>query len=62
MVLLLCYFCDKYSHLLVPLHLTGSGSCEFFSSKIKGMAGMERAYDFHELVSMSGIEYSENGL
>ena len=68
-VLLVCHFRDKYSHLPVPLHLTGSDSCEIFFSKIGGMVGMERAYDFHELVSiantlnrLSEIEYSENGL
>ena len=68
-VLLVCHFRDKYSHLPVPLHLTGSDSCEIFFSKIGGMVGMECAYDFHELVGiantlnrLSGIEYSENGL
>ena len=68
-VLLICHFHDKYSHLHVPLHLTGSDSCEIFFSKIGGMVGMERAYDFHEIMSiantlnrLSGIEYSENGL
>ena len=58
-----------YPNLAVPLHLTGSDSCEIFFSKIGGMVGLERAYDFHELVStantlnqLSGIEYGENGL
>jgi len=56
-------------HFQVPLHLTGSDSCEFIFSKIEGMVGLERAYDFHELVNatntinrLAGIEYGENGL
>lgn len=68
-VLLICHFRDRYRHLPVPLHLTGSDSCEIFFSKIGGMSGAERAYDFHELVNtantfnqLSAIEYGENGL
>lgn len=68
-VLLICYFRDKYSHLHVPLHLTGNDSCEKKFPKIGGMVGIERAYDFHELLSiantlnrLSEIEYNENGL
>jgi hypothetical protein len=38
-----------YSHLPVPLYLIGSDCCEIFFSKVGGMYGMERAYDFHEL-------------
>ena len=68
-VLLICHFRDKYPHLVVPLHLTGSDSCEVFFSKIGGMVGMERAYDFQELLGaantvnhLSQIEYGGNGL
>jgi hypothetical protein len=68
-VLLIMYFRDFQSHLHVPLHLTGSDSCEIFFSKVGGMQGMERAYDFHELVScanilnhLAAIEYGDNGL
>ena len=68
-VLLIVHFRDRYAHLPVPLHLTGSDSCEIFFSKIGGMNGNERAYDFHELTNaantlnhMSVVEYAENGL
>ena len=68
-VLLICHFRDRYADLPVPLHLTGSNSCEIFFSKIGGMNGQERAYDFHELVNiantlnqLSAIEYVENDL
>jgi hypothetical protein len=68
-VLLICHFRDVYGHLPVPLHLTGSDSCEIFFSKIGGMCGMERAYDFQELLNctnalnhLAAIEYGENGL
>ena len=36
-VLLVCHFRDTYSHLPIPVHLTGSDSCEIFYSKIGGM-------------------------
>ena len=69
MVLLIRYFRDAFPHLQVPLHLTGSDSCEIFFSKVGGMQGMERAYDFQELVGCANtvnqlvaIEYAENGL
>ena len=68
-VLLVKHFRDKYPHLPVPFHLTGSDSCEIFFSKIGGMNGMERSCDFHDLVNttktlnrLSGVEYGENGL
>ena len=68
-VLLICHFRDRYAELSIPLHLTGSDSCEIFFSKIGRMNGHERAYDFHELVNtantlnqLSAIEYGENGL
>ena len=67
-VLLICHFRDKFPNLAVPLHLTGSDSCEFFFSRIGGMNGLERAYDFHELVNtantlnhISVVEYGNNG-
>ena len=50
-VVLICHFRDSYSHLIVPFHLTGSDSCEVFFSKVGGMVGMERAYDFQELMA-----------
>ena len=69
MVILVCHFCDKYSHLHVPLYLAGNDSCKIFFSKIGDMVGMECTYNRHELVGiantlnrLSGIEYSENGL
>ena len=43
MVLLFGHFRDRYANLLVPLHLLESDACEFFFSKIGGMAGLERA-------------------
>ena len=68
-VLLICHFRDKFPNLAVPLHLTGSDSCEIFFSRIGGMNGLERAYDFHELVNtantlnhISAVEYGNNGL
>jgi hypothetical protein len=68
-VLLICLFRDKYPSLLVPLYLTGSDACEIFFSKIGGMVGMERAYDFHELIrcantlnQLAAVEYGTNGL
>lgn len=47
-VLLICHFRDKYPHLPVLLHLTSNDACEFIFSKIGGMEGNERAYDFHQ--------------
>ena len=68
-VLLICHFHDKYSQLPVPLHLIGSDACEIFFSKIGGMEGHERAYDFHQLVStantlnrLTATEYKDDGL
>ena len=66
---LICHFRDRCSDLGVPLHLTGSDSCEVFFSQIGGMNGLERAYDFHELVNtantlnhISAVEFGKNGL
>jgi hypothetical protein len=68
-VLLIKMFHDFYPVLEVPLYLTGSESCEIFFSRIGGMQGMERAYNFHELINcanalnqLSAVEYGENGL
>ena len=68
-VLYICHFRDKYPHLSVPFHLTGSDACEVFFSKVGGMVGMERAYDFQELLGaantinhLSQIEYGGNGI
>ena len=48
-VLLIKYFRDAFSHLLVPFHLIGFDLCEIFFSKVGGMQGMERAYDFAQV-------------
>jgi hypothetical protein len=68
-VLLIRTFRDKYPSLAIPLSLIGSDSCQNFFSKVRGMSGMERAYDFHELArvvntmnQLSEVEYGENGL
>ena len=68
-VLLIRHFHDKYPHLSVPLYLIGSDSYEILFSKVEGMQGMERAYDFHEFFScantlnqLSAIEYGTNEL
>ena len=68
-MLLICHFRDRYVHLPVPFHLTRNDSCEFIFSKIGGMNGNERSYNFHELINMANtlnhmfaIEYTENGL
>ena len=68
-MLLVKHFRDVYPHLPVPLHLIGSDFCEIFFSKIGGMNGMERSYDFHDLMNttntlnrLSNVEYGDNGL
>jgi hypothetical protein len=68
-VLLIQYFRDFHRHLPILLHLTGSDACEIFFSKVGGMQGMERAYDFNEHVNcantlnqLAAIEYGDNGL
>ena len=64
-VLLICLFRDK-----VPARssLTGSDACKILFSKVGGMVGMERIYDFHELIKCANIlnhlvaeEYGTNG-
>jgi hypothetical protein len=49
-VLLLKMFRDKFPSLPVPLSCTGSDVCEIFFSKVGGMAGVERSYDFGDLL------------
>ena len=53
-VLLMRLFRDQYSNLPCVLHLTGSDVCENFFSKVGGMVGMERAYDFTDLLHAVG--------
>lgn len=69
MVNLICHSRDMYLDLIVSLHLTGSDLCEVFFSKIRGMNGHERAYDFYKLVNTANtlnhiyvVEYGKNGL
>ncbi|KAL3677704.1 hypothetical protein R1sor_020660 [Riccia sorocarpa] len=47
-------FKDKYPCLAVPLSRTWSDVCEIFFSKVRGMAGVERAYDFGDLLRSAG--------
>ena len=68
-VLLITLFKEKHPTLLVPLYLIGSDSCKIFFSKISSMVGMEKAYDFHELVwcantlnQLAKVEYGLDGL
>ena len=51
------------------MHLIGSDSCEIFFSKVEGMQGMERVYNFYELLGctntinhLARIEYRDNRL
>ena len=53
-VLLMRLFRDQYSNLPCALHLTGSDVCENFFSKVGGMVGVERAYDFADLLHAIG--------
>lgn len=53
-VLLLRLFQDQYCHLPCVLHLTRSYVCENFFSKLSGMVGVERAYDFIILLHIIG--------
>ena len=53
-VLLMRLFRDHYSNLPCVLHLTGSDVCENFFSKVSGMVGVERAYDFVDLLHAIG--------
>jgi hypothetical protein len=54
-VLLIRHYKDTYSHLPVPLHLTGLDYYEIFVSKIGGMCGMKWIYDFHELQNCANV-------
>lgn len=49
-VLLMKMFRDKFPSLPVPLSRTGSDVCEIFFSKVGGMAGVERSYNFGDLL------------
>ena len=53
-VLLIKLFRDQYSNLSSVLHLIGSDVCEKFFSKVGGMVGAERAYDFTNLLHAVG--------
>jgi len=55
--------------LSIPLHLLGSDACEIFFSKIGGIEGHERAYNFHQLISiantlnrLTATKYKDSGL
>lgn len=68
-VLLICAFRDKFPHLCVPFHLLGSDCCEIFFSKVGGMSGHERNYDFGTLLDsavglnhLAGFEFGLEGL
>ncbi|KAL2620985.1 hypothetical protein R1flu_001190 [Riccia fluitans] len=43
-------FRDKFPRMALPLHLLGSDSCEQFFSRVGGMRGYERNYDFGDLL------------
>jgi len=53
-VLLMRLFRDHYSKFPCVLRLTRSDVCENFFSKVGGMAGVERAYDFIDLLHVVG--------
>ncbi len=53
-VLLMRLFRDQYSHLTCALHLIGSDVCEKLFSKVNGIVGVERAYDFTDLLHAIG--------
>ena len=53
-VLLMKLFRDQYSNLPCALHLTGSDVCENFFSKVGGMVGVDREYDFFDLLHVIG--------
>jgi hypothetical protein len=50
-VIVIVIFHEKYLHWSGFFHLTGSDSSEIFFPKMGGMVGMEKAYDFQELVN-----------
>jgi hypothetical protein len=47
-------FRDQYSNLPCVLHLTGLDVCENFFRKVGGMVGVERSYDFTDLLHSIG--------
>ena len=47
-------FLDQYSNFPCALHLTRSDVCEKFFSKVSGMVGVEREYDFTDLLHAIG--------
>ena len=47
-------FHDQYSNLPCALHLTRSYVCDNFFNKVDGMVGVEREYDFTELLHFIG--------
>ncbi|KAL3681114.1 hypothetical protein R1sor_024070 [Riccia sorocarpa] len=60
---------DQYPGYEVPLHLLGSDCCEHFFSRVGGMAGYERNYDFGDLMSCASglnqivwMEYGEENI
>ncbi|KAL3687523.1 hypothetical protein R1sor_013832 [Riccia sorocarpa] len=53
-VLLVKMFRDKYPCFAMPFFRTWSDVCEIFFSKVGGMAGVERAYDFGDLLRSVG--------
>ncbi|KAL3680514.1 hypothetical protein R1sor_023470 [Riccia sorocarpa] len=68
-VLLVRLFRDKFPGLSVPLHLLGSDCCEHFFSRVGGMSGVERNYDFGDLLDcasglnrLTTLEYGEENL
>lgn len=68
-VLLICAFQDKFPHLSVPFHLLGSDCCKIFFSKVGGISGHERNYDFGTLLDsavglnlLASLEYGTEGL
>ncbi|KAL3694044.1 hypothetical protein R1sor_007695 [Riccia sorocarpa] len=66
MVVLLCIlFRDKFTGQRVPLHLLGSDCCEHFFSRVGGMSGYERNYDFADLIDcasgLNRLAYMEYG-
>ncbi|KAL3678512.1 hypothetical protein R1sor_021468 [Riccia sorocarpa] len=70
MVVLLCrLFRDNYPGMKVPMHLLGSDCCEHFFSRVGGMSGYERNYDFADLIDcasglnrLAAMEYGEENL
>ncbi|KAL2629013.1 hypothetical protein R1flu_013699 [Riccia fluitans] len=51
-------FRDKFPRMALPLHLLGSDLCEQFISRVGGMKGYERNYDFEDLLDcVSGLNH-----